>query len=132
VKKWLPLIALLGVICVALGIYSIVFRATPPTQVSQPVQISQPVPRGPILGDANTGLYYRNPDNSLREGLAYKYASAERVYIFTQGELHPVITAQGYFRFYGCNGNMRVIDCAPVYEMPSSVTPNMLRGNPIE
>lgn len=85
-------------------------------------------PSGPMLGGLENGLYYKNYTNSLEEGVAYKYANSTTVYIYDGRLLRPVATGEAYFKFYGCKGNMRLIDCAPVYEMPASVTPEMLKG----
>jgi len=86
------------------------------------------VPRGQMLGDAANGLYYANPSNSLEAGVAYKFSKGEAVYIYDGQKMRGVSTGDAYFNFYGCSKNMRIIDCAPVYLMPTSVTGDMLNG----
>lgn len=95
------------------------------------VQISRgliTVPQGPILGDEINGFYYRNFNNSLEQGVAYKFPNNNQVYIYDGQLMHPVASEQAYFRLYGCSGRIRVIDCAPVYEMPSYVGTQTLSG----
>lgn len=86
------------------------------------------VPQGPILGDEKNGPYYRNFNDSLERGVAYKYPNNNQVYIYDGQLMHPVASEQAYFRLYGCSGRIRVIDCAPVYEMPSYVANRTLSG----
>lgn len=131
-SKLLLIIALLGVACVCIGLYSVFSKEQSPsssTPMSRPVfQSKMTTPQGPILGDGSTGLYYRNYNNSLDVGVAYKFARDQTVYIFDGQKLRRVVSPGAYTRFYGCSANVRVIDCAPVYEMPSSVTNDMLNG----
>lgn len=85
-------------------------------------------PQGAMLGDAANGIYYANTDNSLQAGVAYKFQKGETVYIYDGEKMRGVATASAFFNFYGCNGNTRIVDCAPVYLMPSFVTKDMLNG----
>lgn len=125
-SKFIPLLLVIGILCVCVGVYAIL------RQPSSSLKPKMTVPKGPILGDATNGLYYKNETNSLESGVAYKFTRGERVYIYDGELLRPVETPDAYFRFYGCRGAMRVIDCAPVYEMPSSVTAGMLNGESIK
>lgn len=109
------------------GSYSVTIQISEVTPNSE-FRAKRTTPQGAMLGDAANGLYYANPANSLESGVAYKFQKGETVYIYDGKKLRGVATSSAYFNFYGCTGNMRIIDCAPVYLMPSSVTKDMLDG----
>lgn len=98
------------------------------TPVAKALTPKKTTPRGAMVGGQQYGLYYQNLDNSLEAGVAYKFPNDNTTYIYDGVEFRPVVSEQAYFRFYGCRGNLRVIDCAPVYEMPGYVTSEMLHG----
>ena len=124
--------------CLALGLYLLtkphnqILSDTPVTQTTSPARKvfspTKTTPQGQMLGDATNGLYYANPNNSLQAGVAYKFQRGETVYIFDGQKMRGIATGDAYFNFYGCSKNMRIIDCAPVYLMPSTVTKDMLNG----
>ncbi len=73
---------------------------------------------------SNGNPHYANPGGKLIENKAYKLPGPARVYIYQAGKLRPVDSESAYFKFYGCAGNQRVIDCAPVYVLPSGIDVN--------
>lgn len=80
-------------------------------------------PKGEMLGSQSSGLYYKNTTNSYESGVAYKATDSTKVYIYDGKTLRPVSDPASYFRFYGCTGSASVIECAPVYEMPTEKKP---------
>lgn len=105
---------------------------------SRPVEISSSFPSASSQSKSeeinqNSGPYYKNPDSGLSPGKAYKFPHDPRVYIYQGGKLRPVANGTAYLSHYGCSGGQRVIDCAPVYEMPSNVKPgsDILKGETI-
>lgn len=85
-------------------------------------------PRGEMQ-NSGCGQFYKNYDNSLETGVAYKYASNPKVYVYDGRFMRSIDTERAFLDFYSCGNIPRIIDCAPIYEMPSIVTPAMFQAN---
>lgn len=96
----------------------------------EPLKAKMTTPRGPILGqDTGRGLYYRNYNDTLETGVAYKYTTDNTVYVYDGTFLRNVGSEEAFKQFYSCpSSTVTIIHCAPIYEMPSSVTTNMIKG----
>lgn len=96
----------------------------------EPLKAKVTTPRGQILGgDTGRGLYYKNYENTLETGVAYKYATDNTVYVYDGKFLRNVVSEEAFKRFYSCPSNtVTIINCAPIYEIPSFVTTNMIQG----
>ncbi len=68
------------------------------------------------------GQYYLNLTNSFSEGGAYKFSHRFETYVYKNGKLSLFTNEAAFKTYYKCGKNYElIIDCQPIYQMPTSV-----------